>query len=228
LINGSSPSEVSTLPLDSPVLDITLVPGSTDLFVSLDTAFGILKHNQSPAAPTVTEPDAAALEKMSRDTLLVSISAQGALSLSSTPNPLATSIKSDANTATTEQLVKLGDLYSDLGLLPKWSGEDAEESGEPQGAAGTDGASEAGTSSGGSGGRSPFSYTPEELNAMPVKQLGRLKAQGVDVQEYITAKSKKQKGSGLNPNKQAEGQDAKRQKVEQNGAKGVEGAAIAQ
>ena len=226
LPNGSSPLEVFTLPLDSPVLDITLLPGSSDLFVSLDTAFGVLKHNQSPKPPTAApEPGAEALEKMSRDTTIISISSDGTLAPSSSANPLAASLKAEANLATVEQLSKIVDIYSDLGLLPKWMGEDAEEAGEPANGGGADGASDAGTTSGGPGGRSPFSYSPEELAAMPVKQLGRLKAQGVDVQEYIAAKSNKKKGSSLNPNnKQSqEQQEAKRQKTEDGSTKAAVG-----
>lgn len=221
LANGANPGEVSTLPLDSPVLDVTLIPGSTDLFVSLDTAFGVLKHNPSPTAPPAT-PDLSeeALAKMAQDTLIISASSDGTLSLSSRANPLAASLKAESNTATPDQLSKLSDLYPDLGLLPKWSGEDAEEAGEGGGGAG-DGASEAGTAMTSSGARSPFSYTPEELAQMPVKQLGRLKAQGVNVMEYIQQKTgAKGKKSGLNPN--SNGNDAKRQKTDE--AEAEEGA----
>lgn len=79
-------------------------------------------------------------------------------------------------------------MYPDLDLFPRWPGfEEDEELAGPQPS------SEAGdsTSLAGQGGVGPKkTWSPEELAKMSVKQLGRLKSQGVDVGDLMTKRKK--------------------------------------
>ena len=102
-------------------------------------------------------------------------------------------------TTTADDVANL-DLYADLSLMPRWPG--MEEDDEMAGSAETDtqGESSAMASDAGESylppGKAPKDWTREELEKLNVKQLGRLKSQGVDIGNLITKKRKKLKDLG--------------------------------
>ncbi|ODN85454.1 hypothetical protein L198_07535 [Cryptococcus wingfieldii CBS 7118] len=191
-IQGSKP-QVHTLAVDHPVIEFTNVPSTfasdhVNLLVSLDTAWDVLKKNPGPGTEgrqdVVEKQDLSEEEKESLRKVLVvvKVAKDGSLSLEqSPPNSLTSSFPT-----TTPSQISQANLYPLLGVLPRWPGyeeeEDAPNSSVPGGepipapAAGPGGA-----------------YTNEELESMNTKQLGRLKASGVDVGAIMLRRKKEAK-----------------------------------
>jgi tRNA (guanine-N(7)-)-methyltransferase subunit TRM82 len=115
-------------------------------------------------------------------------------------------------------------MYADLSLYPRWPGleedddlagpaptdadADAENTGSGAGKAGKQARKADGTADGNDDTQIKIKkdYTREELEAMGVKQLGRLKAHGVDVADLLLIRKK---------NAKARGKEAKRRKLEE-------------
>ncbi|WVQ71969.1 hypothetical protein IAR50_001512 [Cryptococcus sp. DSM 104548] len=191
-IQGSKP-QVHTLAVDYPVIEFTNVPSastsdSVDLLVSLDTAWNVLKKNPGPGTEgrqdTIQRDDLSEeeKEKLSKVLVVVKIAKDGSLSLA--PSSLTSLPSSFPSTSPTQ--LSQANLYPLLGVLPRWPGyeeeEDAPNSSVPGGepipapAAGPGGA-----------------YSTEELEALNTKQLGRLKASGVDVGAIMLKRKKEAK-----------------------------------
>jgi len=97
---------------------------------------------------------------------------------------------------TSQKALSTLDLYPDLSLLPRWPGleEDDELAGPQPGPS----RSEAGESiaTGPPVGKAKKAWKWEELEMMGIKELGRLKAQGVEVGDLIWRKKKDLKAMG--------------------------------
>ncbi|KAK8854534.1 hypothetical protein IAR55_003273 [Kwoniella newhampshirensis] len=196
----SSQPVVHTLPLPHPVLDFTPItsqPGQ--ILLSLDTAWGVLKQNPGPGTEgrqeaikregPVTKSEVEALEKL---LVVLDVAVDGALSESSSNSTATFSALVPTLPTTSFKTLSNLNLYPLLGVLPRWPGfEEDEDSGPPVPvpAAGDDATSVAPTMGGGA----HRSYTPDELEKLNTKQLGRLKAAGVDVGNLLVQRQKKAK-----------------------------------
>ncbi|WVR09333.1 hypothetical protein IAU60_006399 [Kwoniella sp. DSM 27419] len=193
----SRPSAVQTLPLPHPVLDFTPVPSQPgQILVSLDTAWNVLKKNPPPgvdagqAVIEKSEVHDAEREALIRVFTVVHVGAGAALSQeAATAFEAATAALPKGDLHAISKL----NLYPLLNILPRWPGlEDEEESGPVTGpAGGEDGVSVA--PSGVTAGGSRKVYTPEELEQLNTKKLGRLKAAGVDIGNLLVQRQKKAK-----------------------------------
>ncbi|RXK42389.1 hypothetical protein M231_00379 [Tremella mesenterica] len=188
---------VNTFKTDFPVLDFTQIPGEEGrLVVSVDTAWGSLKRNRLPDEKVgpVGEVDEEMLQILGKVLMVVEVSSGG--QISALPNhPILTilsSALSGLSPADPKTLASL-DLYPDLSLYPRWPGmeEDDDQAGQTDSAV-----SEAGESVVSMKGKLPNEWTREELEKLNVKQLGRLKAQGVDTGDLIYKKKKALKSLG--------------------------------
>ncbi|WWD19332.1 hypothetical protein CI109_103791 [Kwoniella shandongensis] len=201
----ASQPTVHTLPLSHPILDFTSIlsqPGQ--ILVTLDTAWGVLKQNPGPGTEgrqeaikrdgPVTESE---VEQLGQFFAVVNIAVDGVLTESSSSSSSTFSSLIPSLPTTSFKTLSNLNLYPLLGVLPRWPGfEEDEDAGPPvpllsgAGAGGGDDATSIAPTMGGGANRS---YTHEELGKLNTKQLGRLKAAGVDIGNLLVQRQKRAK-----------------------------------
>ncbi|ORX38234.1 WD40-repeat-containing domain protein [Kockovaella imperatae] len=187
---------LNTLETPYPVLDFAVHPRDRSKFViSMDTTWGTIKTNAMPdnmrgiiKDATPSEED---LQAMRKSIMIAEVSDSGTLSnVSSTHSslldPLLAMINNASLSASSSAIASL-DLYDELSLYPRWPGfeEDDDLAGPADDKTVTIGDA--------SGNASEKTYSRAELEKMNPKQLGRLKAKGVDIGDLMPRKKKKQK-----------------------------------
>ncbi|ORY32126.1 WD40-repeat-containing domain protein [Naematelia encephala] len=200
-----SPPFIHTLPLPYPLVDFTAIPGEdVRLLLSLDTTWGVLKQNPgldgvnttSKAKEGLTEEEGEMI-KQSLAVVQVETSGQlvditsGSLTLL---DPVYRTLQQSHQLINPSTIANLN-LYGNLSLLPRWPG--LEEDDDLAGTNEQNAGSEA-TQNGDGAGKE---WTADELEKMNVKQLGRLRSQGVAVEEVIARKRKQGKGKKSDKNK---------------------------
>ncbi|WWC71258.1 uncharacterized protein I206_105211 [Kwoniella pini CBS 10737] len=203
----SSPTTVNTLPLPYPLLDFTALPNDNGkILLSLDTAWGVLKTNPGPgtdARQDVIQRDELSIEEKEsfKDTLsILEVNEEGKFSF--TPSNDISSIYSNLPKTDIKTLSNLN-LYPLINLLPRWPGLEEDEGIDiPQINSNENGnidisddlISLAPTNlTTKTLGGTIKNYTIEELNSLNLKVLGRLKSNGVDVNEILKQRQKKSK-----------------------------------
>jgi tRNA (guanine-N(7)-)-methyltransferase subunit TRM82 len=215
----SSPT-IKSFETTYPILDYSPLPNSSDTYLlTLDTTFGPINLNQltgqmpkpKPKDFEVTEEQKVEMEKCYR---IVKVELDGSVGphlniaeseltmqiqditptheISNTLNGIITNptnqgTPSEISTATLS-------LYPDLSLFPRWPG--FEEDDDLAGPAVEPTSAPALTTAGPSsepGGGPKKEYTKEELSVMNLKHLGRLKAQGYPVDDYMRTKRRETK-----------------------------------
>ncbi|WVO14571.1 hypothetical protein L204_102206 [Cryptococcus depauperatus] len=203
-LEGDKPV-VHTLPLEKPILDfvpLTLLGDDREIVVSLDTAWDSLKKNPGPGIEGKQdvvvrgELSETEMQEMRRVFAVVKVGTSGSLALADSARfePLVSALPTTAP----KTLANLN-LYPLLGVLPRWPGfeEDFEDSLPPMvpGMVPISSSPSAYAPSVVStfGGGIKKNYTPDELEQLNTKQLGRLKAAGVDVGSILLKRQKKAK-----------------------------------
>ncbi|KAL7421570.1 tRNA (guanine-N(7)-)-methyltransferase non-catalytic subunit trm82 [Cryptotrichosporon argae] len=197
---------LQTLPLAHPVIGLTHIAEARFL-VMLDTAWSALKCGKKEA--TTDE-----IEAMRLVAIVVEITADGPVLVESPMTAAFAGLPTaDAKTISALQL------YTDLSLLPRWPGleEDDELAGDGSETPGTPGGSDDGAR--GKKGRAKAKakgriepadvagMSQEELKALDLRQLGYLKARGVDVGELTSRKKRKIAANERDRAKAREGKD---------------------
>jgi tRNA (guanine-N(7)-)-methyltransferase subunit TRM82 len=197
------------------VLDYSLIPGTNDqILITLDTSFNVATFNQKaaqkPAAVAEDDISQEQREEMKKSYRIVQIASDGSvrdLSFGSykaddqftditSSHPLQSTldsiITSPTNQTTSKDLSTLN-LYPDLSLFPRWPGleEDDDLAGPSTDPIPSDPTPTTGVVMEPSGPRKE--YTHEEYQVMNLKHLGRLKAQGYKVDDYMRTKRRETK-----------------------------------
>lgn len=207
-LDPSSPSPtISTLPLDFPVLDFTMIPSSPSpqILVSLDTTWGVLKQNAPPGSQnTLLVPPSITSECQAKMQAIFATAELSSGGLGLLPeHPVAATLQAASETASASAVSKL-QLYPSLPLLPRWAGmEEDDELAGPSTSAPGKGQFEKVETPGDSGaelvldaeGEEKRTYTREELSQMGNKMLGRLRSQGVEVEEFLKKRTRQPKES---------------------------------
>ncbi|WVQ80032.1 hypothetical protein IAT38_002133 [Cryptococcus sp. DSM 104549] len=204
---------VQTLALPHPIIDFAVVPGTSsadaqEVIISLDTTWGVLKKNSGSGIEgrqdSIKRDDLSADEVDALKKVLISLQVGSTGSLALSSSPAIAPLSSLLPTTTPTSLSNLN-LYPLLGVLPRWPGFEEEDDSaplqtvpsgsatpldNPGSATPTPIPDDATSLAPTSGAGLLRSYTPEELAVMGTKQLGRLKAAGVDVGALLLQKKK--------------------------------------
>ena len=193
---SSSPT-ITTLALPHPVVDFASLSSSpSQLLVSVDPAFGVLRHNQTGSPGKKPEINLTAEQSADLANNLICVEVGAGPSLSVVETSIIPSLRETlASSPVSQNALANTDLYPNLSLLPRWVGfeEEDELAGKEETEEGRSGTPDKGNHM--SLSMDPKKeWTREELENLGPRQLGRLKAQGVDVGDLLSKKRVKRIG----------------------------------